>query len=334
MQIRERNRVLTGYQYMRPTRIESDHINRNTVYEYMREDGVKGGHRVRHFKSKPLSYAYAYGRDFWDHTQPTTFYTREMPTDWRLLNRVVAAVPPVLPWDKLPSSSRFSLIQFFAELDETLLLFTKKFLKNISYGSFTWGVMPFISDIQAVLETIENLSVDLNDFPFEATSSIEVNLDRLSDDAPDCRLTGSHHIVGRASVPTGAELRILLDRLAFHPDLATAWDLIPLSFVIDYFLPIGDQLQSLVNRGWINQVDFTGWRSLKLFGKGGISAPPRQNISVFYLPPEDNIQIYFRDRIDSSVPVDIYPPNDSEWLQLPSFTQLFNTLYIILSRRK
>lgn len=60
-------------------------------------------------------------------------------------------------------------------------------------------------------------------------------------------------------------LAIIADELGLNFDLRALWDIIPLSFVADYFVPIGDTLESIHPRGWFcPKFLFTGHVSVKL----------------------------------------------------------------------
>lgn len=302
-----------------------------TSYEYMYESGVPGGHAVRHFKSTPLTYAFGFGTGFWSN-QPATFYCHGVPADESLVGRVYKAVPGVVPWESLPTSSKHNLIVSLVEMDETIALFTKKFCSRLSYGSINWGLRPFLSDLMNVVDSISNASVGLEALPLETQSALNIRLPRKSNDVPDCDLNGWYHVAGRLSIPFKEDLNMLLDRLAFHPDIASAWDLIPLSFVVDYFIPIGNYLEYISNRGWINSVHFRGWRSFKLSGRAGINAPGTWQIDSFNPPPEENFYLYARDYLVGSVPLGHLPPPKLE-IEAPSLSELFNTLYILLKIR-
>jgi hypothetical protein len=47
-----------------------------------------------------------------------------------------------------------------------------------------------------------------------------------------------------------------LKRLGLQPDLYNAWDMIPFSFVADWFLPIGDYLEHMQKVDWMNSMPY------------------------------------------------------------------------------
>lgn len=233
-----------------------------------------------------------------------------------------------IDWEKLPTSNKFGIIQFFAELDDTLLMFTKKFWKQLSYGAFTWGVLPFVSEVQALLEQIENLK---NGFPkdcyYEDSRSYDDSVEWISDGFStrhvDC--TQTYRLTGTVYYPSLSELGIpaLYDIIGFQPSLSTAWDLVPLSFVVDWVIPIGSFLDSLkTSHGWIQYLYFGGYSTRKVEGQFytkfcGSSAKSRVlDFTYFQRAP-----------INDVLPVGVVE-QPTDWLKFPSFSQLFNILYI------
>lgn len=57
-----------------------------------------------------------------------------------------------------------------------------------------------------------------------------------------------------------------LDQLGLTNPLSVAWELVPLSFVVDWFLPVGNYVQSLVPPQGVNYV--SGWISQKVLASG------------------------------------------------------------------
>lgn len=227
-----------------------------------------------------------------------------------------------LDWGKLPSSSEFSVIQILAELDDTLAMFAARFWRALSYGSWTWGVLPFISDVKALLRTIANLGTRLSAVKFEQKHLISLDYS-----------TTSLRWVGRATVYHSGvidysfadQALVLLDRIGLHADLSVAWDLIPFSFVVDYILPIGDFLDSLKQGGWVKVVSFTGIRSIKLkasyYRKVYNDSNPWEEAPYGY---------YTRGPVRTLLTTEL-PPND--WaIEVPTFLEMFNMFYLFISQ--
>jgi hypothetical protein len=236
--------------------------------------------------------------------------------------------------------SDFGVIQFFAELDETLAMFSKKFIQEFTYGSFEWGIKPFLSDLKALYETLQHLSAKSQALSLACPigrKRVVADHRRIGSGYNDGNYLYEHEFVGyfrckgqrRVTMPDYnsilATLAKILDPIGFHPDLATIWDLIPLSFVVDYVIPVGDLLESLHPRGWQrNMLLFDGWMSLsgQLTVKhcsywGGIN----------YADPtaKTDHNLYVRRKlVNFSLLKD---QTDLDW-KCPNLRQLFNVTYL------
>lgn len=169
----------------------------------------------------------------------------------------------------------FELLNLLGELDDLIATFTLKFWKQLTYGAFNWGILPLISDLKSLSASFDDvfnggIASAIDSFNEKEYSTYSIKLDGLVPGLPrhtyefkgKLRLSGSHHVSFPSSSPTTA-LQLFLDELGVHPDLRTIWDLIPLSFVLDYFLPIGDILESAHPRGWFRpNFYFSGSASL------------------------------------------------------------------------
>jgi hypothetical protein len=232
--------------------------------------------------------------------------------------------PTRLNWGKLPTSTEFGLIQFFAELDDTLALFGMKFWRSLTYGSFTWGVLPFVSEVKALLEALSNLGTNLDSFDYEDSFDEEFPIENWSP-FPDTMYGGSlsckYHLYGKASLSFQHPGSLIADSLGFHPDLLTAWDLVPLSFAFDWLFPVGEYLDSLRGGGWVKAVPFTGWYSVKATYNG-----------TFYQPSWGlktcDIESYRYLRRPYSQVLVIHPPTQFDVYRIPSFKQMFNLVYL------
>lgn len=240
-----------------------------------------------------------------------------------------------LNWSKLPTSNEAGLIQILAEMDETLLTFTKKFWQSLTYGKMTWGVLPFLSDLQAIAKTIKNLAVDLSKFDYE--DQVEVQIPPYGkQELYDVRFDGRVCLGGKAVIrKTGIGdisyydgLSHLLDRIGLHPDIATVWDLIPLSFVVDYLLPIGDYLESL-SGNWVQTMYFRGWLTAKYeikcsWWNGG----PEYGLYGF-TPTHIPFDVHCFERWNQSC-VLVVPERRPLSFKQPGPKQLFNMLYLAI----
>lgn len=247
------------------------------------------------------------------------------PYGYADLTGQIAKVFTALNWDKLPTSTQSGIIQILAELDDTLAIFTRKFWQQLSYGSFTWGVLPFVSDLKAVLSAIKNLNENLADFSYEDSMVVPLNLSYSPVNYYRVTFNGNAIVrkTGRADMSFLSEASQWLDRLGFHPDLATAWDLVPLSFLVDYLLPVGTYLESLRGGGWVKAIRFSGWTTCKITGEWSVTyhgANPTGQFVAFQRWKGDSILV----TSDVGFPASEYP----------SLTELFNLFYVLVYNRR
>jgi hypothetical protein len=231
----------------------------------------------------------------------------------------------------------FEILNFLFEVDEVFVFFSKKFWKDISYGAVNWGLLPFYSDLMSMWNTLSGL---YSKQVFKDLSSVSgrrisrrydlsgmagylkaINRNYLFYNS-QIRLRGRATRVDPIDDSTTA-LLILLDELGFHPDLKTLWDLIPLSFLVDYILPVGDVLESLHPRGWFNPtIVFDGFATI--YGRYDMSLPLSQNYNIL---SEGNSRYhgYIRKPVilqtASRKPVEVV-------FKAPSYRKLFNAAYV------
>lgn len=314
-----------------------------TVKEYFRESSYPGSNNCYHWRINPAQYHFTYS-DGKTQTGSALHIFGGGPT---LANLLASAIKPLpLNRNKLLSSSQFGLLQAIAELDDTLGIFAIKFWRNLSYGSITWGILPLVSEFQALAQQANNLSKRARDnfqpYEDEFTSELPSTMSFSSGGySYDYQVSGSctQRLSGTVTIP---ELPILefYDRIGFHPDVATAWDLVPFSFVVDYLLPIGDYLESISNRGWIKVANFTGWSTAKLEGSctflGHKVAPTsaERYPAAYYTGAVYDFELFSRSLNTATVIVDEENESSAPSLKLPSFRQLINTAYLAGTRGK
>lgn len=254
------------------------------------------------------------------------------------------APSPQLNWNKLLSSSELGLIQILAELDETIAMFTKKFIKQLSYGSVTWGVLPFVSELKATIQAIQrSLNRAVDAFQRYEDELTEGGKEKYTFSYTYSRYTFEieYEAVlrhsGSITLPDGSLYLEILDRIGLHLNPETAWDLIPFSFVADYFLPIGQWLQTISNKGWIKAVMFEGWRTLDITGTySGVDLQPvfpqrsdAGNYTCDCSAQTHKFSYFVRTRLSNSVLLDLPPDvSDFEGVGSGDLLELFNTFYL------
>lgn len=299
--------------------------------------------RITTFSSKLVNGHYV-SDNYCEHTKALSLanyiyggYVR--PNNISQLHHVNAGEIQAKAWEQahigldFQKNNSFEIIPFLMDWDSTLKLFAEK----LTYGGFTWGVMPLMSDIQSVINTLSDINHGLVDSfekvshkkytqrcPFSYTGN-----DGAFKYAVDGILTLKGHIGGEI-LPTdpGEAYLVFLDEIGFNPDLRTLWDIIPMSFVVDYFFPVGDFLESTHPRGWFNPtLSFDGTYSIK----ATISMVGAGTSHVGY---GGSYSYYVRDRSIRTLPTrPMVTPN----FEAPSLKEVFNTVYLAhshLTKRK
>lgn len=234
-----------------------------------------------------------------------------------------------LDWKKLPTSSQFDILGIAAELDDTLAIFTRKFWEKLSYGSISWGLLPFVSDLMAIKEAIENASVALDGVPYEDGGDLVVPDSYVAANEIKNSVSGKYHVSGLVTYPGGNDILAMFDRLGFHPSLQTAWDLTPMSFIVDYILPIGRALDSLAPRGWVRAVNFEGWTSAKYdITSTYVGSTTYQGTGL------KSASSHYRRGFGTRVLEVPYSPPKLPEFQLPTFKQLFDIMYVDAGRAR
>lgn len=243
-------------------------------------------------------------------------------------------VPPPLTeldWANLPSSTENNIIVLLAEIDEIIAMLTWKFWRHLSYGAITWGVVPLISEIKSGLKAIQKIAQSIDGTQYEATTY--QTQDFLLWGAGnawhskmmwDYTQSTKYHAYGKAYYKE-LEIPALLDRIGFHPDPATLWELVPFSFVVDYIFPIGQFLEGLRRGGWVKAVYFDGWVSAKATTEGHMSVMSHLGYSLIPTRVPFKYSTYLR---NPHATVLVAPEAKLPEFELPTFEEAFNMAYL------
>lgn len=112
--------------------------------------------------------------------------------------------------------------------------------------TFRYGIMPNVYLIQDIAKTSQSVGTDFLRFRGQVQS--KVKFDPLINLPPDWSCNWHIPVEGRVCIKRsysigGAELKDLLGANLF----VTAWELVPLSFVVDWFINIGDAIGALIS---------------------------------------------------------------------------------------
>lgn len=247
-----------------------------------------------------------------------------------------------IPRPEFQKNNGFEIINFLAEIDDTLAMFSLNFIKSLfskdGFGAVNWGVLPLISDLKALYASLDDLfsgslAKSLTQ-PNPCHVACNVTIPRTLVPGGSCAAQGVLRLRGETSfdpiTPFDA-FAVLLDEIGLHPDAKSIWDLVPFSFVVDYFLPIGDTLEALHPRGWFRPVvHFSGTVSFK--GKTSFCPVPEQTLENPLNSPKFICDHYWRTSAALDF-ADLREPHVSlPQFKCPNLQQLFNTAYLALSR--
>lgn len=188
--------------------------------------------------------------------------------DSSLLDYAFAGSQHSLNWKKLSSSNEAGLLQNLAELDDTVAMMSTGILKSASYGGYQWGWKPLIADSLAVIDTIQKCAKYPPGAPQPYADTNKITK-KIVVGGPEeftyTELTVTQIVKLEGTVTVPLDILSYYDFLGFHPKPSLYWDLVPLSFAIDWFLPIGDMIAKLdPPEGWVKSVNFTGWKMTTL----------------------------------------------------------------------
>lgn len=215
------------------------------------------------------SYSYQKGTTTYDYTAEAGYIPREYTTDWLSIWEAPLAIALTVP---LPSSSvmvqnaakkimgnSFDALTFLAEAASTARMLRnaastvhslatrpslKRYFNAWLEGRYGWR--PLISDCQSLYEaytTLENRT-RFSEKSYANREYVEVDDDPWSyhADGLPIRPIGEMRTEWKVSHVGAVVADIELPKYSFNP-IRTAWELIPLSFVVDWFVGIGTSLE-------------------------------------------------------------------------------------------
>lgn len=177
---------------------------------------------------------------------------------------------------------RFDLINAVAGLADCGGYF--KAISKYRYLDWEFGLAPTIADaktayertFQSVEETNVRLKAAAKPSRFSKTKFVDVS---INETRPYFFGDYSDTIVhGHCTVKLSGNVRVepprylsefdkewylWLDKVGFHPDLAALWEAVPFSWLVDWFVPIGNALEKAVGDWYNPTVYIDGWLSFK-----------------------------------------------------------------------
>lgn len=241
---------------------------------------------------------------------------------------------------KLGTSSGFNPLTFFAELDDTVAMFGKKMISSISYGGIKWGWMPFISDVQKVVDLtnqLKKVSTHGTNYSQKYTDSRTFTVV-----TPIPILVAGGSVVHKYTVTEKLDGEVTwennilsnYDMAGFHPSPKVLWDLVPLSFAVDYVLPVGDILDRISpSQGWVKSANFSGWQMVTIKCEEKQVTPFGSYGWLEVQPPHTNTT--FTRNLVSGLAIHQKTIRKDIGLKWPSFSNLLDYAYLakMFSRR-
>lgn len=259
-----------------------------TVYSTWDETYVDGHHYGTSEKvNELLSYHYSpLRKGFRVQAQQVIDHTTRVADEVSLLNNLFEI-------DELPAlflkyknlSEKFARLRGSAKpnKDSNFERLKAKDLPN--YLDWEFGLAPLIADLRILhnnIKTVENRVLNLamgNTHVLSLKDQSKVNgflpqaYGYNRHQSIDGIFTGSLSGKVTAVIPglfeAGFQLRVLADTIGLHLDAEVLWDAVPFTWLIDWFLPIGDQLKRYNDRKWV-KVDLDGqaYITTKFVGSG------------------------------------------------------------------
>lgn len=260
-------------------------------------------------------YAYHYGQSNYNWIDPlaTTF--------------VWTPYVNSLNWRKLSTSNQAGLLQTLAELDDTVAMFGKKLLTSLSYGGYKWGWAPLLSDVASVNDVVTKTAKYPPGLPqpYDDTNTFtKIWFTGKSDQPGTRKITWDVTVRHKGRVSFDYNLLSYYDFLGFHPSPKLIWDLVPLSFAVDWVLPISDMLDNIQGpQGWVQAVSFEGWRHIKAVYRESI-VKNRADISYVQNPPK--FTYYSRNYIVGSLETKTH--RKEVGLKWPTFSNVLDYAYL------
>lgn len=286
----------------------------------------------------------ASGREFSLYPVYTTY--GGPPAQWlQLLVTDFINTNPSLTELSFRRNNKFNVLVALKELDETIASFLDP-RTFASYGGIEWGLKPLLSDLISLRDSaLDILGGKIgNQLAVGQDTYVKRSVNKWLTSDGSIRFIGDVYARGRLSVVEMPDfsafdtaVRLFADELGFHPDLSTVWDAVPLSFLIDRFLPIGDFLDDLHPRGWFKpEVLFKG----SVMVKGTMEIWPtastystnygwRKDPGSFRVIKPSSAKVFLR------VPTTVTSARkmkDPEW-QAPKAKDIFNLGYIFGPKR-
>lgn len=244
-------------------------------------------------------------------------------------------------------TSDFDALTFLAELRQVKGMFLSlapRMIKQLlakpphkaaadAWLQWQMGWKPFISDVRSIVDIIHNPKGASRNRKTKRTSvrdEIPINVTKVLPNGEKHTVTGSSRYSVDIRATVIADLSAFANNAYINP-ISTAWELIPYSFLVDYFVGIGNWIKanSLVLAG-VNYTASVGYsvtleRTLKLTG-----APPQHGSLIQYaVEGRANVYARMKLRVPRTISLGNLPPINEE---TQSVTRIINMIALALQR--
>lgn len=201
-------------------------------------------------------------------------------------------------------SKRFSAINFFLELKEVGSM--AKALDRYRYVDWSFGIAPFIDDIKNISTRFDSSIAAINSrldaysrpVPISLAQTYHIGATDVLGVYPStyteidfqgevkCAFNGTLHVELPILSRYNRDYTIWLDQIGLHPDLSTVWEAVPFSWMIDWFVPIGNYLEGL-SESWLSpQLIFNGSSHCTYTFSGSHTVKSSPLVNQGYLPDD------------------------------------------------
>lgn len=236
------------------------------------------------------------------------------------------------------------------QLDKSLFTGNEERLAREAYAELSWGWLPLIRDLPKMLkafnmqmENVKRFGGENNASKIKCQTTLSPHPSNTAGNNPYfvSGVSGKARLNGYLTSEFGMgwnnatlkQLMLAADAIGFHPDLSTAWEIFPASFIVDGFIPVGQFLDEVHPRGWFKKGQtFTGWFS----GKGSFSANYRYDYFtnfgqrvVTHVPQGSSHDFYIRKYFREFPVANWDKPSlkDIEW-KAPRALDVFNAVVV------
>ena len=138
-----------------------------------------------------------------------------------------------------------------------------------SWLAYSYGLRPLLSDVYGACAAIQRANkpyFDVHQVTAFEQSPFDVYVENVfgPNRFDKRRLVGEVSVRGKVRFRVSNPILHTLDQVGLTNPVSIAWELVPFSFVADWFLPIGDYINAIVPPQGVDFVD--GWMTVRASG--------------------------------------------------------------------